>query len=58
MEVPTFSVVGDGYCFPYAMELIVKKKIKRLSNAQFDVFDLSGNLLLQIDGGVWNFDII
>lgn len=52
--VPSVSVVGDGYCFPYPMELIVKKKIKKLSSAQFEVFDLSGNLLLQVDGGVWN----
>ncbi|WCJ19974.1 hypothetical protein M5689_002241 [Euphorbia peplus] len=55
--VPNVSVVGDGYCFPYPMELIVKKKIKKLSNAQFEVSDLSGNLLLQIDGAVWNFNM-
>ncbi|XP_065872004.1 protein LURP-one-related 14 [Euphorbia lathyris] len=55
--VPNVSVVGDGYCFPYPMELIVKKRIKKLSNAHFEVFDLSGNLLLQIDGGVWNFNM-
>ncbi|KAF2319224.1 hypothetical protein GH714_014059 [Hevea brasiliensis] len=48
------SVVGDGYCYPYPMELFVKKKIKKLCYAQFEVFDQSGNLLLQIDGGVWN----
>ncbi|XP_015575736.2 protein LURP-one-related 14 isoform X1 [Ricinus communis] len=55
--VPSVSVIGDGYCFPYPMELIVKKKIKKMSNAQFEVFDLSGNLLLQVDGGVWSFNM-
>ncbi|KAG6760042.1 hypothetical protein POTOM_036541 [Populus tomentosa] len=55
--VPPVSVVGESYCAPYPLELIVKKKIKKLSNAQFDVFDLSGNLLLQVDGGVWNFQL-
>ncbi|KAJ6325021.1 hypothetical protein OIU76_012163 [Salix suchowensis] len=56
-EVPPVSVVGESYCAPYPLELIVRKKIKKLSNAQFEVFDLSGNLLLQIDGGVWNFQL-
>ncbi|KAI5574702.1 hypothetical protein POPTR_010G182300v4 [Populus trichocarpa] len=55
--VPPVSVVGENYCAPYPLELIVKKKIKKLSNAQFEVFDLSGNLLLQVDGGVWNFQL-
>ncbi|KAL9388960.1 hypothetical protein Peur_017565 [Populus x canadensis] len=55
--VPPVSVVGESYCAPYPLELIVKKKIKKLSNAQFEVFDLSGNLLLQVDGGVWNFQL-
>ncbi|KDP21697.1 hypothetical protein JCGZ_03368 [Jatropha curcas] len=53
--IPSVSVIGDGYCFPYPMELIVKKKIKSLSNAQFEVFDQSGNLLLQVDGGIWSW---
>ncbi|CAN1812213.1 Protein LURP-one-related 14 [Linum perenne] len=52
--VPQVSVVGDGYCFPYCKELVVKKTIKGLSNAQFEVFDPCGNLLLRVEGGVWN----
>lgn len=49
------SVVGDGgFCVPYPMELIVKRKIQGFSNAHFDVFDVSGNnLLLKVDGSVW-----
>ncbi|CAI0416192.1 unnamed protein product [Linum tenue] len=53
--VPQVSVVGDGYCFPYCKELVVKKKIKGLSNALFEVFDLCGNIILHVEGGVWNF---
>ncbi|CAN0888351.1 Protein LURP-one-related 14 [Linum grandiflorum] len=52
--VPQVSVVGDGYCFPYCKELVVKKTIKGLSNAQFEVLDPCGNLLLRVEGGVWN----
>ncbi|XP_050210858.1 protein LURP-one-related 14-like isoform X2 [Mercurialis annua] len=55
--IPSVSVIGDGYCFPYPMELIVKKRIRKLSNAQFEIFDLSGNLRLQVDGGVWNLNM-
>ncbi|CAL1387765.1 unnamed protein product [Linum trigynum] len=53
--VPQVSVIGDGYCFPYCKELVVKKKIKGLSNAQFEVFDPCGNVILHVEGGVWNF---
>uniref|UniRef100_A0A6N2M222 Uncharacterized protein n=1 Tax=Salix viminalis TaxID=40686 RepID=A0A6N2M222_SALVM len=37
--------------------MIVKKKINKLSSSQFEAFDLSGNLLLKVDGGVWNFKL-
>lgn len=47
-------VVGDRFCVPYTMELLVKRKIQSFSNAHYDVFDTTGNVLLQIDGGVWN----
>ncbi|XVE69501.1 hypothetical protein DITRI_Ditri09bG0157000 [Diplodiscus trichospermus] len=49
------KVVGDRFCVPYTMELLVKKKVQSLSNAHYDVFDSTGNVLLQVDGGVWNF---
>ncbi|KAJ6350434.1 hypothetical protein OIU78_006576 [Salix suchowensis] len=39
------------------LELIVKKKINKLSSSQFEAFDLSGNLLLKVDGGVWNYNL-
>ncbi|CAK7325948.1 unnamed protein product [Dovyalis caffra] len=55
--VPPVTIVGQNYCTPHPLELIVKKKIKKLSSAQFEVFDLTGNLLLQVDGGVWNFQL-
>ncbi|WRX12180.1 LURP-one-related - like 3 [Theobroma cacao] len=49
------KVVGDRFCVPYTMELLVKRKIQSFSNAHYDVFDATGNVLLQVDGGVWNF---
>ena len=55
--VPPVSVIGENYCTPYPLELIVKKKINKLSSSQFEAFDLSGNLLLKVDGGVWNFKL-
>ncbi|TXG50349.1 hypothetical protein EZV62_022873 [Acer yangbiense] len=48
--VPTVSVVGEGFCVPYPVELIVKRKTKRLSNTCFEVLDVNGNLFLQVDG--------
>ncbi|KAG5240026.1 protein LURP-one-related [Salix suchowensis] len=55
--VPPVSVIGESYCTPYPLELIVKKKINKLSSSQFEAFDLSGNLLLKVDGGVWNYNL-
>ncbi|XVE99836.1 hypothetical protein REPUB_Repub03eG0235900 [Reevesia pubescens] len=49
------KVVGDRFCVPYTMELLVKRKIQSFSNSHYDVFDTTGNVLLQVDGGVWNF---
>ena len=49
------KVVGDRFCVPYIMELLVKRKIQSFSNAHYDVFDTTGNVLLQVNGGVWNF---
>lgn len=48
------KLVGDRFCVPYTRELLVKKKIQSLHNAHYDVFDTTGNVLLQVDGGVWN----
>ncbi|KAK0591795.1 hypothetical protein LWI29_008272 [Acer saccharum] len=48
--VPTVSVVGEGFCVPYPVELIVKRKTKGLSDTRFEVLDVNGNLFLQVDG--------
>ncbi|KAK8293508.1 hypothetical protein V6Z11_D06G193600 [Gossypium hirsutum] len=48
------KVVGDRFCVPYTMELLVKKKIQSFSNSHYDVFDTTGNILLQVNGGIWN----
>ncbi|XP_010256970.1 PREDICTED: protein LURP-one-related 14 [Nelumbo nucifera] len=51
---PPLSVVGEGFCVPYPVDLIVKKKIVGLSDARFEVMDANGNLLLQVDGSLWS----
>ncbi|XP_010534635.1 PREDICTED: protein LURP-one-related 14 [Tarenaya hassleriana] len=53
---PTISVVGEQFCNPYPMELIVKRKVHNFSRDHYEVFDLSGNLLLQIEGQAWGFN--
>ncbi|XP_021904264.1 protein LURP-one-related 14 isoform X2 [Carica papaya] len=52
---PTINVVGDRFCNPHPLELSVKRKMG-LSLTTYDVYDVSGNLLLQVDGGVWRLD--
>ncbi|KAK8508221.1 hypothetical protein V6N12_019400 [Hibiscus sabdariffa] len=49
------NVVGERFCMPYTMELLVKKKLQSFTKCQYEVFDATGNLLLHVDGGVWNF---
>ncbi|GMI87331.1 hypothetical protein like AT3G56180 [Hibiscus trionum] len=49
------KVVGERFCMPYRLELLVKKKLQSFSNCHYQVFDATGNLLLQVDGGVWKF---
>lgn len=53
--VPIINIVGENFCVPYTMEMLVKKRIHGMSNAHYDVFDISGNLLLQVDGSLWKF---
>ncbi|TYH73615.1 hypothetical protein ES332_D05G341600v1 [Gossypium tomentosum] len=48
------KIVGDQFCVPYTMQLVVKRKVESFSNVHYDVFDITGNSLLQVDGGVWN----
>ncbi|GKU92211.1 hypothetical protein SLEP1_g5970 [Rubroshorea leprosula] len=55
-EDPIISVIGDQFCLPYAAELVVKKKVQAFSNAHYDVYGSTGNILLQIDGSVWNLE--
>ncbi|GMI90267.1 hypothetical protein like AT3G56180 [Hibiscus trionum] len=50
----TVRIIGDQFCVPYIMRLNVKRRVESFYNAHYDVFDATGNVLLQIDGGVWN----
>ncbi|KAE8695481.1 protein LURP-one-related 14-like isoform X3 [Hibiscus syriacus] len=49
------KVVEERFCMPYTMELRVKKRLLSFSKYHYQVFDATGNLLLQVDGGVWKF---
>ncbi|CAN6829348.1 unnamed protein product [Brassica oleracea] len=53
---PTISIVGDQFCNPYPMDLMVKRKVQSFSKDNYQVFDPSGNLLLQIDGQAWGIN--
>ncbi|XVF84086.1 hypothetical protein PTKIN_Ptkin16aG0546400 [Pterospermum kingtungense] len=48
--VPMISFAGDKFCVPYPVELIVKKNQHGLSDVRYEVSDVNGNLLLQVDG--------
>ncbi|MBA0726374.1 hypothetical protein Golax_002207, partial [Gossypium laxum] len=48
--VPMISFAGDGFCFPYPLDLIVNKKQHGLSNIHYQVSDGKGNLYLLADG--------
>lgn len=51
---PPVCVAGDVFCVPYEIDLVVRKKIKGLSEARYEVFDIHGRLLLQVHGGLWS----
>ncbi|CAA2991741.1 LURP-one-related 14 [Olea europaea subsp. europaea] len=51
--VPAINVVGECFCVPYPVDLVVKKKIRGFSHVHTDVLDVNGNHLLQIDGKLW-----
>ncbi|CAF2047900.1 unnamed protein product [Brassica rapa] len=53
---PAISVVSDQFCNPYPMDLMVKRKVQNFSKDHYQVFDPSGNLLLQIDGQAFGFN--
>lgn len=53
---PLVSVVGDCYCVPYIIDLTVKKMMRCLSDTLVDVRDVTGNLLFQIHGSLWQLN--
>ncbi|XP_070025660.1 protein LURP-one-related 14-like [Nicotiana sylvestris] len=53
VPAPLVSVVGDCFCVPYQIDLIVKKKIRGLTDAHIDVLlNIIGNLHFQLDGSL------
>ena len=50
-EFPMVNVVADNFCFPSPVELVVKKKYHGFFlSTRYEVFDVNGNLLIQVDG--------
>ncbi|GMI91664.1 hypothetical protein like AT3G56180 [Hibiscus trionum] len=47
------KITGDQFCIPYILHFDVRRKVESFSNAHYDVYDVNGNVILQIDGGVW-----
>ncbi|KAF4397812.1 hypothetical protein G4B88_017293, partial [Cannabis sativa] len=54
--VPLVSVVGDFFCVPYPVELIVKKKSHNLFDSKYEALDANGNLYFHVNGSSHNFE--
>lgn len=52
--VPTISIVKDDCCYPYLVDLTVKKTVG-LSSKHTCAFNGNGTLLVQVIGGFWQF---
>ncbi|MCD7454698.1 hypothetical protein HAX54_025665 [Datura stramonium] len=52
LQVPLIPIVGDGFFFPYLVNLSVKKKILGLSHININFLDDTGFSLLQGNGKV------
>lgn len=44
------AVVGQQYCAPYPVDLTVKKKALSLSDGDFSVLDVNGNVVFKVKG--------
>lgn len=52
---PMIRVVEDSFCVPYQTEMTVKKKYHGFFlNQRYEVLDVNGKLLLQVDGSSLN----
>ncbi|KAH7672547.1 LURP-one-related protein [Dioscorea alata] len=47
---PSVAVVGQQYCAPYPVDLTVKKKALSLSDGDFSVLDVNGNVVFMVKG--------
>nr|GMC63806.1 protein LURP-one-related 14-like [Ipomoea batatas] len=56
LQSPLVSVVGDCFCVPYLIDLSVKKAMRCLSDTRVDVRDVTGNLLFQTRGSLWQLN--
>nr|GMC81499.1 protein LURP-one-related 14-like [Ipomoea batatas]GMD57669.1 protein LURP-one-related 14-like [Ipomoea batatas] len=54
-DVPLIPVVGNAFCFPYLVDLTVKKGILGVTGLRFDVSDDNGASLLGVHGKLWQF---
>ncbi|KAH6773894.1 hypothetical protein C2S51_012298 [Perilla frutescens var. frutescens] len=53
--VPVVSIVEDDYCYPYLVDLAVNKTVC-LSSKLVCAMDGNGTLLVQVVGGLWQFN--
>ncbi|CAK7325953.1 unnamed protein product [Dovyalis caffra] len=53
--VPIMSIVGDAFCVPCPVELIIKKKCRELFEVHFEVLYVNGDFFLQVGGSCKNF---
>ncbi|CAH9113097.1 unnamed protein product [Cuscuta europaea] len=53
-DVALIPVVGEAFCFPYLVHLLVKKGFYGVADLKFDVSDGCGAPLLRVHGKLWH----
>ncbi|KAL3531619.1 hypothetical protein ACH5RR_005140 [Cinchona calisaya] len=51
---PPLAVVGPQFCAPYPVDLIIVRKLMTLSEGNFGVTDVNGNLMFKVKGKLLN----
>jgi len=50
--LPTAAVFGPQYCAPYPVDLAIVKKVMTISDGNFAVTDVNGNIMFKVKGSL------
>ncbi|XP_058737121.1 protein LURP-one-related 15-like [Vicia villosa] len=53
LELP-MAIISPQYCAPYPLELAVVKKVMTISDGNFTVTDVDGNIIFKVKGSLFN----